>query len=408
MWMTPDPAAALCRVTPATSRKLLAVRILGIIIIWTSASGVTTWAQAPPSTRSPEPDSATLRRHVEFLASAECGGRSGPGAIKAAEYIRGHFRALGLAPLFPGGMDQVIPGEAPGTVDGVNLGVKIEGADPRLREEWVIVSAHYDHLGIRDGRLYPGADDNASGVAMLLEVSRVLAQDAVRPRRSLMLVAFDLEEKGLRGSRKFVAHPPVPLDRVKLFITADMLGRSLGGVCQSQVFVMGTENHPDTRDWLKRAARGKPVSLAMIGTDIVGTRSDYGPFRAKRIPFLFFSTGESPAYHTPDDVAETLDSDKHHAAVGVISEIVRQATSTEKLPDWHSEAAPSLDEANALRAVFQKLLEHREQLRIGNFQARIITQSLDTLDQAIARGGWTAAERTAVVRVAQFIMVSVF
>ena len=95
------------------------------------------------------------------------------------------------------------------------------------------MSAHFDHLGVRSGVLFPGADDNASGVAMMLEVARSLTLSAEPPKRSVMFLGFDLEEIGLFGSRYFVEHPPVPLDRVALFITADMIGRALGGVCRS-------------------------------------------------------------------------------------------------------------------------------------------------------------------------------
>ena len=100
---------------------------------------------------------------------------------------------------------------------------------------------------MRNGRLYPGADDNASGVAMMLEVARTIAQSPETPRRSLMFIGFDLEEAGLFGSRYFVAHSPVPLERVSLFITADMISRALAGVCDSHVFVMGSENAPGLR-----------------------------------------------------------------------------------------------------------------------------------------------------------------
>ena len=105
----------------------------------------------------------------------------------------------------------------------------------------MIVAAHFDHLGVRGGVLYPGADDNASGVAMMLEVARSIVRAPVPPKRSMMFIGFDLEEIGLFGSRYFVAHPPVPLEKVALFVTADMIGRSLAGVCDSHVFVLGTE-----------------------------------------------------------------------------------------------------------------------------------------------------------------------
>ncbi len=129
------------------------------------------------------------------------------------------------------------------------------GPIPVLKNEWVIVSAHYDHLGVRGGVLYPGADDNASGVAMMLEVARSMAAQLDPPRRSLMFIGFDLEEIGLFGSRYFVAHPPVRLQQVVLFITADMIGRSMAGVCDDLVFVLGTENAPGLRPGSTRRQR---------------------------------------------------------------------------------------------------------------------------------------------------------
>ena len=117
-----------------------------------------------------------------------------------------------------------------------------------------------------------------------------------------MFIGFDLEEVGLFGSRYFVAHPPVPLEQVVLFVTADMIGRSLAGVCEIHVFVMGTEHAPGLRPWIDEAARDRPLTVGLLGSDLlVLNRSDYGPFRSRQIPFLFFTTGENPRYHSPDD-----------------------------------------------------------------------------------------------------------
>src|SRR5262249_32677577 len=146
-----------------------------------------------------------------------------------------------------------------------------------------------------------------------------LVQGPERPRRSVMFVGFDLEEVGLFGSRYFIEHMPVPLERVKLILTADMIGRALGGVCTSQVFVMGSEHAPGLRPWIESSARGEPVAVGLLGSDLlVMNRSDYGPFRARKVPYLFFSTGENPRYHSPDDTAETLDYPKLAAISRVI------------------------------------------------------------------------------------------
>ena len=243
-----------------------------------------------------EPDEARLRAHVSALASPAFGGRSGAGARKSAEYIAEAFRALRLEPLFADGYFQEIPASGPGRPRGRNVGARLIGSDPALRDQWIVVSAHYDHLGVQGGELYPGADDNASGVAMMLEVARAIVQGPERPRRSLMFLGFDQEEIGLYGSRYFVEHPPAPLDRLALFLTADMIGRALGGVCEPYVFVMGTEHSPGLRPWIERAARDRPITVGLLGTDLLMVnRSDYGPFRAGRSPSSSSARARIPA-----------------------------------------------------------------------------------------------------------------
>ena len=166
------------------------------------------------------------------------------------------------------------------------------GPTRRSRDEWVIVAAHFDHLGVRDGVLYPGADDNASGVAMMLEVARSLVESPEKPRRSVMFVGFDLEEVGLFGSRYFVEHPPVPLDKVALFVTADMIGRSLGGVCDRLRLRHGDRAlRRGLRPWIARPPRGKPLDGRPARRRPPGAR----PERLRPVP----RRGRSPSSSSP-------------------------------------------------------------------------------------------------------------
>lgn len=360
------------------------------------------------SDRDPRPELVRLRAHVDFLASPELAGRRGPGAVKAAEYIAEGFRKAGLEPLFDGGFFQEIPDREPGQVQGRNVGAKLVGSDPKLRDEWIIVSAHYDHLGTRGGVIYPGADDNASGVAMLLETARCFAEREARPRRSVMFVSFDLEEVGLFGSRYFAEHPPAPLDAIALFVTADMIGRALGGVCTDQVFAIGSEHSPAVQPWIESAAEGEPVTVGTVGADLLLIdRSDYGPFRARKVPFLFFSTGESPLYHTPEDKPETLDYPKLQAISRVIEKLARRASDSESRPRWTDIPEHPRGEARALRSVMETLLANKEQLAIGGYQVFLMRNTLRTLETAIARGSFTPGERTAVLRVARLVLFTV-
>ena len=368
---------------------------IGVIIISRAQ------AQSPP-----RPEQERLKAIVTKLASAEMEGRRGEGARKAAAFLIDEFRRLKLEPLFQGQFVQEIPAAEPGRIQGRNVGAVLRGADPVLKDEWVIVSAHYDHLGVRGGVLYPGADDNASGVAMMLEVARSLAAAPDPPRRSLMFIGFDLEEAGLFGSRYFVAHPPVRLEQVVLFITADMIGRALAGVCENHVFVLGTEHAPGLRPWIDQAAKDRPLTVGLLGSDLlVLNRSDYGPFRSRQVPYLFFSTGENPRYHSPEDRPETLDYAKLAAISQMIHGVAQTAASAPSVPRWSALPDHPLAEAVTMRDVIRKLMENQKALELGTAQLYLMNHTLHSLDDIIARGAMTAAERASVVQAARIVLL---
>ena len=144
-----------------------------------------------------QPEEARLRKVVETLASPEFGGRSGAGGEKTVSYLIEQFRELKLAPLFDNEYVQADPGKRTGDLLGRNVGAMLRGSDTTLRDEWVIVAAHFDHLGVRGGVLYPGADDNASGVAMMLEVARSIARGPADAAQA----EYDVHRLRPRGDR---------------------------------------------------------------------------------------------------------------------------------------------------------------------------------------------------------------
>ena len=364
--------------------------------------------------RVPEPaQAARIRAHIEFLASPDRQGRTGRGKYESARYIVDWFESHGLEPFFGDQFVQDVPDlgddEGESGVVGQNLGAWVIGSDPQLCSEVIVVNAHYDHLGMRHGLVYPGADDNASGVAMLLELAAEFATS--RPRRSIAFVAFDLEEYLLWGSRWFMAHPPIELDQIKLCLTADMIGRSLGGLGGSAVFVMGAEHSPQLHSLLREIDVPLGLELAELGTDIVGTRSDYGPFRDRHIPFLFFSTGEHPDYHRPTDVPQKVNINKVSRVTRVVSQIVMESASQSEAPQWVEPLESTyMAEVDTIHRVTRELLnaDQNGQQKLSDLQRFFISQVHSKTAFLQRQQRMTPAERRWLVRATQILMLSTF
>jgi Zn-dependent M28 family amino/carboxypeptidase len=268
-------------------------------------------------------DATALLHDVQVLSAPAMEGRAvgTPGGKRARDYIAGRFAALGLEPAFGRGYEQpfsFVPGrgirfwrakfwQARRPIAGVNLAGLVRGT--LAPQQYLVVSAHYDHLGVRDGRLFPGADDNASGVAALLATAAWFR--AHPPKHSILFVAFDGEEKGLRGARAFVEAPPVPLDAMLLDLNFDMVSRNRDG----EIFLSGLHANPHLQ------ALVEPVRAAAAPTVLYGhdyprpfwdmddwtQQSDQGAFAAKGMPFLYLGVADHPDYHRPGDTFEHVD-----------------------------------------------------------------------------------------------------
>jgi hypothetical protein len=201
------------------------------------------------------------------------------------------------------GYDEVtLYGESFGNNRSRNVLAKIEGSDPTLGRQAVVVGAHLDHLGFRSGLIHPGADDNASGSAVVLEVARTLAASGVRPRRTIVFALWCGEEEGHYGSKRFASAPPdgLTIDRIVAYINMDMVG--LG----TSIDTMGAKDFPAIfsvmmRDQLPEVAR-------IVVPDVTGPGgSDYAAFLAQGVDTVaLFSSGGNghPDYH---DAADTPD-----------------------------------------------------------------------------------------------------
>jgi len=216
----------------------------------------------------------------------------------------------------------------------VNVVAVLEGSDPVLKRQAVVIGAHYDHLGRgefgslapdRRGEVHNGADDNASGAAGLLELARAFAQQP-RPRRSLVLVAFSGEEAGLVGSREYVADPRVPIANSVAMVNLDMIGRLRSGA----LFVFGTETSPDFPKLVRRAADAARMGVNL--TQGTFSPSDQTSFVARGVPVLFFFTGNHGDYHTPEDDAIHIDSAGEAAVLEVVYRAVHELLDADGRP----------------------------------------------------------------------------
>jgi Zn-dependent M28 family amino/carboxypeptidase len=212
----------------------------------------------------------------------------------------------------------------------VNLVAVVPGRSPA--PEVVVLTAHYDHLGVRDGRIYNGADDNASGTAAALAIARqVVAQPL---GHTLVIALLDAEERGSLGARAVLAAPPVPLDRVALDVNLDMVARTNG-----VLWAAGAYHTPALRPILEGVAALAPLRLR-LGHDRPGAsegddwthQSDHGAFHELGIPFVYFGVEDHPDYHRPTDDAERVDPGEYVAAVRTIMLGLRALDAAVPLP----------------------------------------------------------------------------
>ncbi|MBI3830744.1 MAG: M28 family peptidase [Planctomycetes bacterium] len=195
-----------------------------------------------------------------------------------------------------------------------NILAFLEGSDEKLKSEYVILGAHSDHVGLGKsgsllgpagvGKIHPGADDNASGTAGLLEIAQNLAalKPAERPKRAVILIAFSGEEKGLLGSAYYVLHPKAPLKDTVAMVNLDMIGRSEDGGLQ----ITGLGSAKGMTEIVKAATAGTSLHIA-LGSGGDGP-SDHATFYHAGLPVLFFFTGIHPDYHRPTDTWEKINA----------------------------------------------------------------------------------------------------
>jgi hypothetical protein len=219
-----------------------------------------------------------------------------------------------------------------------NVVAILPGSDPALRDEYVVVSAHMDHVGVgrpvNGDSIYNGADDDASGTAGILEVAQAMASLPTRPRRSVVFLHVSGEEKGLIGSRWFSDHPTLPLAKIVADINVDMIGRN----SPDSVVVIGKTY--TTLGAEVNAIRAAHPELHLEAADDIWPqerfffRSDHYNFARKEIPAIFFFSGTHPDYHQPSDEVQKIDTDKAARTARLVFYLANDVANATQRPQW--------------------------------------------------------------------------
>jgi len=287
------------------------------------------WSVSASAARAQGGDAETTRmmsRLAALSADSMEGRRAGtPGSQRARRWIIGQLTAMGVRPLAASYEQRItFPVRAGGDSVGANIVARIPGT--RAGGPVIVISAHYDHLGVRDGVVYNGADDDASGCVALLMIAERLLKTP--PSHDVILAFFDNEEGGMHGSRTFVSSGIVPLPQIALNINLDMIARQDG----KALWVAGTSHYPMLKPLAEAASKDSPIAIR-LGHDTKDLKpgddwtnsSDHAAFHAKQVPFLYLGVEDHPDYHKPGDDADKVDPAFYRATVDFAYRLLREA-----------------------------------------------------------------------------------
>ncbi len=203
------------------------------------------------------------------------------------------------------------------TVNGNNILGYIKGKTNKI----IVVSAHYDHLGIKNGKIFNGADDDASGVCALLAYAEYFSNH--QPQHTILFVAFDAEEMGLEGSKYFLDHSPVDIKNIEININMDMIAHN----DKNELFACGTFHFPGLKKYIFTKTNRPKILLGhddpKLGNDDWTNQSDHGSFFAKKIPFIYFGVEDHKDYHKETDEFKNINQEFYVNSVKSILEIVK-------------------------------------------------------------------------------------
>ena len=335
--MTTGPRLSGGRVTRVRRQSVIAAAAAALVF---AAGPETTQQLAVMSHISAD----SLRGHLSFIASDLLEGRATPscGLDVAAEYIAAQFRRVGLEPVGDDGYFQtsMVDGQTVRNVAGL-----LRGSDPELRGTYVILSAHYDHLGTRpagEDRIYNGANDDGSGTVSVIEIAAALAAARERPKRSILFLTFFGEEKGLLGSRYYARHPLVPLEKTIGDVMLEQVGRTdaTNGPRVGVAYPTGFDysNLPEILAEDAPLAGIRIVKDPSAGADYFD-RSDNLPLALAGVPaHTIYVAAEFPDYHRVGDEWQKIDYTNMAAVDRAIALGLLRLSSDRPAPKWNESA----------------------------------------------------------------------
>ncbi|SDM31209.1 Peptidase family M28 [Daejeonella rubra] len=268
-------------------------------------------------------DRSKLLRDIETLSSDKYAGRKTgtDGNNAAAEYISGRFKETGLRSF----QDKFrhpfsFKNRKSEPINGTNLIGFVKGKT----DDVIVISAHYDHVGVNNSQIYNGADDNASGVSVLLGIAEYFKDH--KPRNTLLFIAFDAEEMGLQGAYAFIKEPLPSRNSIILNVNMDMVSHN----DKSELYASGTYKTPVLKEIIKGADENTGINI-LFGHDIPGSgkddwtmQSDQGPFAKENIPFIYFGVEDHDDYHKPTDIFANINQDFFHSAsIAILRSIIK-------------------------------------------------------------------------------------
>jgi acetylornithine deacetylase/succinyl-diaminopimelate desuccinylase-like protein len=279
---------------------------------------------------------------VSRLAGDDTAGRDNgtPGSTLAREFLIDQLRPISQ------GLNGSATGDAAYTQSlpgGTNVVSVIQGTD--LADQYVVVGAHYDHLGssceykTTGDEICNGATDNAAGVAAVLAIARSIADQPVKPRRSVVLALWDREEDGLVGSRYYADNPLVPLAQTVGYVNFDIQGANLLPRLRNTSFAVAAESGgPGFQEIVRSAINAQTLDTELLSSIFGQNRSDYVSFLAKGIPSVFFTDATGPCYHTNEDEIGVVDFGKLDQQIAIALRVTRDLANTATPPPFVPDA----------------------------------------------------------------------